>query len=132
MSEPRLLHGSIVACGGEECSECRQQSDSLADLAPQLADALEQVTAENALMREQNAALEVSATYCASCGYLAPNHADGCGRWELMLEQVTQERDRLTAQFEHIKALPTQWREFNWPTENQCADELDAILKGVE
>ena len=63
---------------------------------------LDATRARLAISEEQLVAVQQSAKHCVSCGLLLPNHADWCGRWEVVvselrarLAEVEAERDAL-------------------------------------
>lgn len=63
---------------------------------------LDVTRARLAISEEQLVAVQQSAKHCVSCGLLLPNHADWCGRWEVVvselrarLAEVEAERDAL-------------------------------------
>ena len=64
-------------------------------------DEIDALRARVDLLTEQNKALEESAKSCPSCGFLLPNHADYCGRHEVVINELRAEladlKDGLTA-----------------------------------
>ena len=62
-------------------------------------------TRECELLSDQNNALELSSKHCASCGLLLPNHADECGRYPVVVEELQRQLDDKTAAFSAMSSL---------------------------
>lgn len=89
---------------GEDGEGCDNPAHECLRTSTAIVAMLTALRARMDLLTEQNAVLEESARWCASCGQLMPTHSEDCGRWPLVLEQLTKERDDLRAEIELLRA----------------------------